>query len=45
VDEGTDAIDFTPDFAQAPVVTVTFRDTEAGIEHNEPLDLGPEDGG
>ena len=27
VDEGTYAIDFTPDFAEAPVVMVTFRDT------------------
>jgi len=27
VDEGTYAIDFTPDFGEAPVVMVTFRDT------------------
>lgn len=27
VDEGTYSIDFTPDFAEVPVVMVTFRDT------------------
>ena len=27
VDEGTYSLDFTPDFAEAPVVVVTFRDT------------------
>lgn len=38
VDEGTYAIDFTPDFAESPVVMVTFRD-EGIVDQKEDVAL------